>query len=143
MAGETLLVISGIGVPPFSARGLTQTLEPIAAAANVRRTVNGALVNLAPTQFQKYRSRISCTDMASPAVDGVFPGLTVTVDCVAELAYLTSGGSPQRTIVSGSSYIDGSFTFYRPRLTKKIVGFSISTDEYGAAVAWTMDLEED
>jgi hypothetical protein len=142
MAGETVLVISAIGVPPYSARGLTQTLEPIAAALNQRRTVNGALVNLAPTQFKKYRSKITCTDILAPAIDGMFPGLEVTVDCVAELAYLTAGGTPQRTVVDGSSRVEGAFTYYRPRLTMMVTGFTDSEDEYGATVAWSLDLEE-
>ena len=65
---ETLLVISGDGVAPYSARGLTQTLEVIAEAAVVARSVNGALVNLSPPQFRKFKSTISCTDVASPAL---------------------------------------------------------------------------
>jgi len=38
-------------VPPYSARGLTQTLTPIAAAANMRRTINGELLDLSAGQF--------------------------------------------------------------------------------------------
>jgi hypothetical protein len=142
MANETLLVISGFGVPPFSARGLTQTLEPIAAALKQRRTVNGVLVNVAPTQFQKYKSKITCHDMMAPAIDGVFPGLIVTVDCVAELSYLTAGGTPQRTVVDSSSHVEGAYTWYRPRLTMMMGPLTESQDEYGAAVAWSIDLEE-
>ena len=33
MSDDTLLVLTGIGIPDYSARGLTQTLEPIEAAA--------------------------------------------------------------------------------------------------------------
>jgi hypothetical protein len=142
MANETLLVISIVGVAPFSARGLTQTLEPIAAALKQRRTVNGALVNLAPKQFQKYKSKITCHDMMAPAIDGVFPGLVVTVDCVAELSYLTATGTPQRPVVAGSSYVMGDFTWYRPSLTMMMGPLTESVDEYGAAVAWSVDLEE-
>jgi len=137
----TLLVISAIGVPPYSARGLTQTLEPIAAALKQRRTVNGVLVNLAPTQFQKYKSKITCHDMMAPAIDGVFPGLVVTVDCIAELSYLT-GGTPQRTVVDGSSYVMGAFTWYRPRLTMMMGPLNTSAGEYDANIAWSVDLEE-
>ena len=148
VADETLLVLSGVGVPPYSARGLTQTLTPIAGAAAQRRTVNGTLVDVAPPQFRKYQSSISCTDQQPPALDGIWPGLQVTVDCVAELSYPTPPGDPSpapppsRTAVTGSARYEGDFTFYRPQLVCLVIGFSVSRDEYGALVAWSLDLEE-
>jgi len=138
----TLLVISAMGVPPYSARGLDQTLEPIQQAKQVRRTINGASVDLSVSQFRKYASTISCTDQRAPAIDGFWPGQTVTVSCVAELSYLTEGGSAQRPIVSGSSYVEGAFTFYRPQLTMKILSLQTKMNEYSAAVGWQMQLEE-
>jgi hypothetical protein len=141
MADDTLLVLAGIGVPDYSARGLTQTLEPIEASTSLRRTVNGALVDWSYAQFRKYKSTISCQDQEPPAVDGVWPGHVVTVDCVAELSYPV-GGSPSRPVVPGSARTEGAFTFYRPRLQMLVTGFSVSRDEYGAAVQWQMDLEE-
>jgi hypothetical protein len=142
MSDDTLLVLSGIGVPDYSARGLTQTLEPIEASASLRRTVSGALVDLSHAQFRKYKSTISCQDQEPPAFDGVWPGHVVTVDCVAELSFLTSGGSPARPVVSGSMRTDGDFVFYRPQLDMLVTGFSVSRDEYDAAVQWHLDLEE-
>lgn len=142
MANETLLVISGHGVSPFSARGLSQTLEPIQGAANLRRTINGALVNLSEFQFQKYHSSISCTDQNVPALDGVWPGVQLTIDCVAELSYKTAGGSPQRTVVPDSSRTEGAFTIYRPRLVVRVLNYSETQDEYGASVAWSLEVEE-
>jgi hypothetical protein len=136
----TLLVISGQGVSPYSARGLTQTLEPIAAAASMRRTINGELKDLSRVQFRKYASTISCNDQAAPAVEGVFPGMLLTVDCVAELSYKTVGGSASRTVVA--SRTDGDYTFYRPRLSMRVVTFNMSQDEYGATVQWSLQLEE-
>ena len=53
MAGESMLTLSGVGVPPYSARGLTQSLEPIDGAAQLRRTVNGALADLSYEPFRK------------------------------------------------------------------------------------------
>lgn len=141
MAGETVLSWTGDGVSPFSARGLTQTLEPIDAAGYFRRTVNGALVNLSPTQFRKYRSRISCRDGDPPALDGVNVGTSLTVNCAATLSYLT-GGSPSRGVVGGSSFTSGSYTIYRPVLTMLVVRKSQSFDEYGAVNGWDLDLEE-
>jgi hypothetical protein len=138
----TLLEITGIDVPPYASRGLTQTLEPVDQAKQTRRTVNGRLKDISAAQFQKYKSTISCTDQQSPGLDGVWPGLAVTVLCVEELSYKTSSGSPERPVVSGSSRTEGDYTFYRPELEMRVVSYSMQTDEYGASVGWQLDLEE-
>ena len=138
----TLLTLAGVGVPPYSARGLTQTLEPIEASVQLRRTVNGALADLSYEPFRKYKSTISCQDQEPPAVDGVWPGQIVTVECVAELCFVTAGGSPARLAVEDSERVEGAFTFYRPLLTMRVTGFSATRDEYGSAVSWQLQLEE-
>jgi hypothetical protein len=140
MTDTTLLVIAGPGVPPYSARGLRQTLEPIAASQVQQRTVNGRLVNLSPTQMRKFRSEISCSDQQAPALNGVYPGDELVVDCVVELAYPTATGTADRPIVE--SRVEGDFTFYRPRLTFLVVEYQIDRDEYGAVVQWHLSLEE-
>ena len=137
-----VLTLSGIGVPPYSARGASQTLEPIEAAQQLRRTINGALIDLSRPEFRKYRSTISCADQQPPAIDGVWPGQVVTVGCISELSYKTSGGTPARSIVPGSSRTEGDYTIYRPQLTMRVVSFSQDTDEYGATVSWSLELEE-
>lgn len=142
MANETVLNFSGIGVAPYATRGARQSLTPIAQAGQLARTVNGVLVDLSRDQFRKYTSTIDCTDQKAPACDGVWPGQQITVDCIEELSYLTAGGSPERSVVSGSSYTDGSFTYYRPQLIMRVVSFEITSDEYAASVTWTMTLEE-
>jgi hypothetical protein len=138
---DTKLVIAGL-ITPFSARGLSQTLEPISQTPWLRRTVNGALVDLSVPAFRKYATTITCEDQAVPALNGVWPGQQVTVDCVVELAYPTSGGTPDRPVVSGSSRVVGSHTYYRPRLTMRVVEYRTSFDEWGAAVGWSLRLEE-
>jgi hypothetical protein len=138
----SVLVISGDGMPPYAVRNISQTLEPIDAAKSLRRTVNGRQVNVAAEQFRLYKSTISCTDQQPPAFDNVWPGDVLTVDCVKELSYKTAGGSPQRTVVSGSSRTEGDFTFYRPQLTMVVQSKSESTEEYSADNPWTIDLEE-
>lgn len=138
---DTLLILTGIGVPLYSARGLTQTLEPIAAAANLRRTVNGDLRDISFEPFRKYHSKISCTDQRAPAIDGIWPGMTVTVHCVQELCYPV-GGTPGRPMVSGSDRTESGFVFYRPVLEMLVVAMTDQTDEYAADVQWSMDLEE-
>lgn len=142
MADETVLTLSGIGVPSYSARGITQSLEPIDGAAQLRRTVNGALADLSYELFRKYKSTIAGQDQEPPAVDGVWPGLQVEVGSVAELCFMTANGGPARPAVGGSQRVEGDFSFYRPVLSMRIIGFSVSRDEYGAAVSWQLQLEE-
>lgn len=139
---STVLSITGIGIPPYSARNIRQTLTAIGAASYMRRTINGELIDLSPTQFRKYKSSISANDIQPPALDGIWPGLTVTVDCIKELGYLTSGGSPKKTVVSGSSRVDGLFTFYRPQIIFKIINWTDNFSEWEAGDEWQLDLEE-
>lgn len=136
---DTLLVIAGAGVPPYSARGLQQTLVHIDAMKNLRRTINGQLHDVNAPQFRKYSSAITCTDQEPPAFAALWPGMNVTVDCVAELACLAST-PPERVVVS--SRTDGGYLFYRPRLNMLVTAFTEQQDEYGRTVQWELDLEE-
>ncbi len=138
----TLLVLSVGGVPLYSARDLEQSLDPIKAAAVTRRTINGTLVDLSVNTFHKYESKIRCSDVEAPALDGIYPGQILTVDCVAELVYKTAGGAPTRTVVSGSVRTVGSYTIYRPRLTMMVVGLEQRLSEYEHEVRWELELEE-
>ena len=140
---ETLLVISGDGVAPYSARGLTHTLDPVGEAAVVARSVNGTLVNLSPPQFRKFKSTISCTDVSSPALAALWPGVVVDVDCVSEITYRTSLGSPVPDRAVAGSRTEGDYTYDRLRLTMMVVApWTQSTDEYGASVLWQLELAE-
>lgn len=139
---HTLLAITPFGLPPYSIRGLTQTLDPIPGATQLRRTINGELRDLSYDQFKKYTSAISCADHDGPALDGIWPGQQVTVDCVAELAYKTAGGAPAKNVVAGSTRVVGDWTYYRPRIIFRVVNFTQSRDEYGNVTSWTMQLEE-
>lgn len=139
----TILRIAGAEVPPFSARGIIQTLDPISAASQLERAVNGSMLDFAIPAMRKYKSRISCTDLNVPAVAGLWPGRIVTIDCIPELCFPTATPSLQeRTAVSGSSRTEGAFTFYRPVLTMVCIGWNISADEYHASVSWSYDFEE-
>lgn len=142
MAEETLLVLTGIGVAPYSARGLEQTLQPVTASGQLRRTINGTLTDLSEMQLRKFRSTISGNDQLSPALNGIWPGATVVVDCIGELAYPTGTGSPDRPVVAGSQRIEGAFTYYRPQLTMKVVDWQLREDEWGRQVGWSLELEE-
>jgi hypothetical protein len=141
-ASGTLLVISGHGIADYTMRGATQSLDPIDASAVLARTVNGVLIDLSAPQMRKYKSTISCSDVETPALDGVWPGMALTVDCVAELGYLTAGGTPTRTVVPGSERVNSNWTYYRPRLEMRLVSYSTSRDEYGALTESSLELEE-
>ncbi len=134
------LRIAGVGLPTASIRGVTQTLQPIAASQQMVRTVNGALRDLSAPQFRRFSSQLRCNDQDPPALNGVWPGAIVTVECVAELAFLTASGTPERPVVE--SRVAGAWTIYRPRLTMMVVSFDVDRDEWRAATGWTLDLEE-
>jgi hypothetical protein len=143
MAYDTLLTLISMGVPLYSARGLSQTLTPIEAAKNLRRDINGELVDLSLPQFHKYETEITCSDARSPALDGVWPGRVLTVSCVAELAFETGSGGPYRTPVHGSEHTttDG-FTYYRPLLSMMVEEFQEKKDDWGVTVGWTLKMAE-
>lgn len=140
----TILTISDGAtlLPLYSARGLTQTLETIDGAVFQARTVNGELVNLAVPRFRKLRSVISATDVRPPSRDDVWPGLVVSVGCAYVLSYPTIGGSPSRTPVSGSQFVEGSFTFYRPQINFMVGKMGGSFEEWEAGYSWSIALEE-
>jgi hypothetical protein len=142
MAANTVLEISGPGIADYSARGATQTLDPIDAASVMARTVNGALIDLSPSQMRKYKSSIRCNDTETPALDGIWPGMLLSINCIAELGYKTAGGTPGRPVVAGSSRVSSAWTYFRPQLSMRVVQYSVSRDEYGAMTDWSLDLEE-
>ena len=134
------LVIAGIGLPAASIRGVTQSLQPIGVSAQMSRTVNGALRDLSMSQFRKFASQVRAQDQDPPALNGVWPGAVVTVDCIAELAYVTATGTPERPVVG--SRVEGDWTIYRPRLSMMLISFDLDRDQWGAATGWTLNLEE-
>lgn len=141
----TVLTITGLGIPPYSAHGLTQTLEEVTGQSNFERDINNTLIDLSPPwEVRKLKSTISADDVNPPAFNGSPIGQVVTVGCIVEFAFLTSMGSGgyQRDVVSGSERTQGDWTFYRPVLTMIVTNFSMSKDEWPNTVGWTMDLEE-
>lgn len=139
----TLLRMVGIGVPPYSARGVSQTLAHIEAAANLKRTANGKLVDISFSGFRKYKTSITCSDQRPPNLDGKWPGKIVTIDCVAELSFTPDEGeTAQRVAVPGSLRVEGAHTVYRPRLECRVISFTQNADEWAAGVQWTIEAEE-
>lgn len=139
---QTDLELIGMGVTLYSARGLNQTCEPIAASQDLRRTVNGKLIDCSDPIFRKYRTVITCTDQSAPAFGGLHVGAKVTVHCVFEFGY-DAYGAQERPAVPNSEREAGGFAFYRPILECLVVAFSIQEDEWGAQTGWTLELEEE
>jgi hypothetical protein len=107
------------------------------------RTINGSLRDISNPAFRKYASKITCTDVDAPPLDNLWPGMTVIVQCAASLSYLTGNpGSPYKTAVSGSEYINGHYTFYRPELEMMVMDVKTQFDEWKADNVWEIDLEE-
>ena len=138
----TALRLHGTGVPPYSSRGLSQTLTPITESQQLKRTINGDLDDYSVVQFRKFATTITGTDQQPPALNGVWPGTQIIVDCIVEIAYETSTGQPDRQEVAGSIRYEDEFTYYRPQLTMRLVSFNVSKDEYGAQVGWSLELSE-
>lgn len=144
-ASGTVGIVSLTGndiLTPYSARGVTETLTAIEQNIPPRRDVNGGLRDIRFAAFDKYKITLECTDFSAPALDGVWRGQTVVVSCASELRYRTSGGAPARTVVAGSSRVDGDFTYYRPQITARIFDVSQQFSEWSAEYAWRLELEE-
>src|SRR5688572_23522278 len=137
---QTLLELSGPGLPLYSARGLSQTLAPIGQASQLRRTINGKMRDLSLPQFHLLTSTISGSDQRPPFA--YKPGTIVTVNCVQLLSFKSSGGAPQRNAVVGSDFEEGEWTFYRPQLVMIVTGWSMAFEEWQADQSWSMTLEE-
>lgn len=141
MAEAILVITGGLNVPPYSTRAATQTLTPIPAATQLRRTVNAVLQDVSDPIFRKFVSVITSNDQQVP--EFVFPGVQVVVDCLTELSRKTvGGGGAIRSVVAGSERVDGAYTFYRPVLTMKVVNWVITRDDWKAISGWTLTLEE-
>jgi hypothetical protein len=149
---ESILSIEGLDFPPYSQRGLVQTLTPIQQAKVFKRTVNGAAINLAGSQFRKYASTITNSEVEGtqvPAFDSIYIGQTVTVSCIQELSQALSTETEAETedafnrpAVEDSVRFEDGFAFYRPILEMMITDYNVSTNEWGAIISWSISLEE-
>jgi len=167
---ETKLYLGGaVLLPRGSGRGIRETLRPVDGAAQVRRTVAGALRNWGDPQFRKYSVTLQCSDQVPPSVAGLWPGTALTVDCLTPLPYVAAGAVVvlPRDPVPGSVRAEDADTgarvpvlsvegrtvtldaptaatvvYFRPRLACLVAALNIDFDEYGAATSWQLDLEE-
>lgn len=142
-SADTLLTITGLGGFQYQARGLSQSLQPIAQLKQQVRTINGTLIDVSNPAFRKYASKITCTDINAPPLDGLWNGAVVNVFCAASLSYLNgNSNSPYKPVVSGSDYTEGNFTYYRPLLQMMVMDFHVTFDEWKCENGWELDLEE-
>lgn len=140
---DTLLAITSLGGFRYQARGLTQTLEHIGDASQLERDVNGYLIDISNPAFRKFATKITCSDSRAPPLDGLWPGMQITVYSAAMLCYLNGNpGSPARSAVAGSTFITGHYTFYRPILTMLVKSFSQGFEEWKSDYQWSLEAEE-
>jgi hypothetical protein len=118
----------GFTLGEFSAGGISMQMAPIDAAADMVRDVNGNMINLKAglTAFRKYKFTLSCEDVESPGFSMVSGGRTalwsgdeVTLITIPEL-----GATEQQTF------------------TAMVMGWSVTSDEWGAVTSWSLDLEQ-
>lgn len=144
LGSDTLLVISGIDEFLYTARGLNQTLSIIEQQKHTARTINAALRDISNPAFKKYRTEITCTDVTPPPFDNTWSGQVVSVQCAVGLSYKTGNpGSPFKSVVPGSAYVQGLFTIYRPFFPEMMVmDMNTNFEEWKADVGWKLILEE-
>lgn len=144
-SGTILVMYSPLGLPFYSSRDLEQTIEAIKEKDQVERNLNGNLVDLSlPGMFEKYTSTITCTDMHAPAIEGVWQGMQVVVDCCCELPFPASITTPSRPLATNTSIRnDGNgFKFYFPKITFMIRKISFGFKEFPHKYNWALGLEE-
>lgn len=138
---QTHFELSGAGLPPYSARGGTQTLGWIGAATYQRRTVNGAMKDLALPQFRLFAIGFNGQDQRPPFA--YRPGAIVTLYSAQLLGYKTVGGTKERPKVPESTeIIEGDWTFYRPMLECMVESVSMNFEEWTAGQSWSIALNE-
>ena len=90
----TILKLDGLGIPPFSAHELSQSIEEDDSQGEFERDINNNLVDLSPPwDRKKLKISVTCQDVNPPAFNGSPRGKAVTLESVAEFAFLTSEGT--------------------------------------------------
>lgn len=157
-------------IPSWSARGCTQTLT-LLAHTELRRTVNGELIDVSSPFHRKYISTVACQDKAPLAFDGIWIGSALWVDCIQCLMTPFASGEQQITLarkpVKNSVTVEeaqgekinfesvsekivslekpakkSGFITYQPQLLMRLTDYQLETDEWGMVVGWKMALEE-
>ncbi len=166
---ETVLSISSLGFPIFSARGCEQILEPISQDHQFFRNIDGDLI-FNGHSCKKYKTRIQCKDHYPPATDRLTIGDIVEVSCLSTLCqtYINIKQSleielQKKAVIDSIDVscdhqnipfeLKGTTIFlpsvsgnvlvsYRPILTMRFLGYSFSTHEWDMTTEWSMTFEE-
>jgi hypothetical protein len=167
--GETNLILGVSGLPPESARNCQQELSPI-PNGEFKKSINGDLLFLETHERKRYKSIITCKDINSPIIDGIWVGSQISVGCIQNLWQAINPGELKahliRPAVEGSvcavnnlgdaipfklidnvvelnkTYDEKIFLCFRPWLTMRVINFSLDTDEWGMSGGWKIILEE-
>jgi hypothetical protein len=166
---ESDLILGVVGLPPESSRNCVQELYPV-PNGEFRKSVNGDILFLESTERKKYKSIISCKDVNTPIIDGIWIGSQITVGCIQNLWQSINPGEIRiklvRPAVTGSicvvdkfgdslkfhasdnevtlTQVHGNKVFvgFRPWLIMKVINFSMETNEWGMTGGWKLVLEE-
>jgi hypothetical protein len=131
---------NALWLTPYAARGASQTIKQIGGSDNLRRTVIGTMINLAPPWFHQYESTVTCKDVNAPCLDDAWRGMHVELHCCSELSY--TGSTPHRPVVPGSTRTEGAITFYRPILICMVMDIDPRFEEYEGQWTWRVDFQE-
>lgn len=151
-----------IRIPKEAGGGVSQSLQIIEQAAQLRRDVNGGLIRLQNPSFRKYRTEISVNGAGSPTLGNLNPGDLLTIHCIAEITQRVASGAAtlvrdpvpgsvrcydnnsRRTAdptVSGRSITGASgatFLVFRPILECAVEAYSYDRNETSAEVSWSL-----
>lgn len=167
---QTELTLSVGGLPPLSARGCIQDLQPIPQGKCVR-TLTGDLIFIGNPRH-KYKTTVRCSDENVLATGGLNVGQDVTVGCIQRLCQKVPAHQEavkvtlEREPVPGSvsvlaedkkerlsfqvegtsvrlaPYETDAFIFYAPLLHMRVLSFTLTTDEWKMKTSWTLEMEE-
>lgn len=137
MADTELELSDGAHVARYSARDVTQTYEPDYDPVQ-ERDVNGALIDLTPTQLKKLRTTIEGEDVEPPAFAHLRRGDVLSVRWAVRVA--GEPGAPFAT-TEDSITVEGT-TYYRPHIDMMVESFRVDTEEWQARSRWTLALRQ-
>ncbi len=104
--------------------------------------MDGELRDTSYAQFHKYAITVSCKDQQPPALDGIWPGHSVTLWLPKWFSYPV-GGTPSRQVVCGSDVVTSEgFVRYLPICYARIMDWSDGLDEWAHDETWSITFEE-
>jgi hypothetical protein len=173
---ETIAIIringaaADIFFPPASARGI-QTSISLVPSGDMRRTVNGSLVDLTRPALRKYLLSMSADGQALPALAGLWRGMRCTVapplywtaqapagatelaldrtaadvrafDAVTLDALPAPSLSADRRVLTFPALPRPAYFEYQPVFEALLSSRSDSGDEWEATATWSLEFEE-